>query len=42
LTGLLRDPALVRVWLVCAEETVVGYIVLTFGYSLELLGRDRS
>jgi GNAT superfamily N-acetyltransferase len=40
LTGLLRDPALVRVWLVCAGETVVGYIVLTFGYSLELLGRD--
>jgi GNAT superfamily N-acetyltransferase len=40
LTGLLRDPALGRVWLVCAGETVVGYIVLTFGYSLELLGRD--
>jgi GNAT superfamily N-acetyltransferase len=40
LTGLLRDPALGRVWLVCAGETVVGYIVLTFRYSLELLGRD--
>ncbi len=39
-TALLRDPALGRVWLVCAGETVVGYIVLTFGYSLELLGRD--
>jgi GNAT superfamily N-acetyltransferase len=40
LTGLLREPAFGRVWLVCAGETVVGYIVLTFGYSLELLGRD--
>lgn len=40
LVGLLRDPALGRVWLVSAEESVVGYIVLAFGYSLELLGRD--
>jgi GNAT superfamily N-acetyltransferase len=40
LTGLLGNPALGRVWLVCAAETAVGYIVLTFGYSLELLGRD--
>lgn len=40
LTGLLRDPALGLVWLICAGETEVGYIVLTFGYSLELLGRD--
>jgi GNAT superfamily N-acetyltransferase len=40
LTGLLGDPALGRGGLVCAGETVVGYIVLTFGCSLELLGRD--
>jgi GNAT superfamily N-acetyltransferase len=40
LTGLLPDPTLGRVWLVCAGETAAGYIVLTFGYSLELLGRD--
>jgi diamine N-acetyltransferase len=40
LTGLLLDPAFGRVWLICAGENVVGYIVLTFGYSLELLGRD--
>jgi diamine N-acetyltransferase len=40
LTGLLRNPAFGRVWLICAGETVVGYVVLTFGYSLELLGRD--
>jgi GNAT superfamily N-acetyltransferase len=40
LTGLLRDPALGRVWLICDGDSVVGYIVLTFSYSLELLGRD--
>jgi diamine N-acetyltransferase len=40
LTVLLRDPALGCVWLICAGEDVVGYIVLTLGYSLELLGRD--
>jgi GNAT superfamily N-acetyltransferase len=40
LLGLLRDPAFGRVWLICDQENPVGYIVLTFGYSLELLGRD--
>jgi GNAT superfamily N-acetyltransferase len=40
LTGLPRDPALGRVWLICDGDSVVGYIVLTFSYSLELLGRD--
>jgi ribosomal protein S18 acetylase RimI-like enzyme len=25
---------------VCEQETPVGYVVLTFGYSLEFLGRD--
>ena len=40
LTGLLRDPSLGHAWLIRAGDNVVGYIVLTFGYSLELLGRD--
>jgi GNAT superfamily N-acetyltransferase len=40
LLGLLRDPAFGRVWLICDRENPVGYVVLTFGYSLELLGRD--
>jgi GNAT superfamily N-acetyltransferase len=40
LIGLLRQPVFGYVWLICAGESVVGYIVLTFGYSLELLGRD--
>jgi diamine N-acetyltransferase len=40
LLAFLRDPSLGRAWLVCEEEIPVGYIVLTFGYSLEYLGRD--
>jgi len=40
LRGLLRDPAVGRVWLICDGETRIGYVVLTFGYSLEFLGRD--
>jgi GNAT superfamily N-acetyltransferase len=40
LMGLLHEPAFGRVWVIWAGETAVGYIVLTFGYSLELLGRD--
>jgi len=40
LIGLLRDQSLGRVWLILDRETPVGYIVLTLGYSLELLGRD--
>ena len=42
LAELLADPALGRVWLVEArrEETeVMGYAVLTLGYSLEFGGR---
>jgi GNAT superfamily N-acetyltransferase len=29
-----------RAWLICDGDMAVGYIVLTFGYSLEYLGRD--
>lgn len=36
----LRNPTFGRAWLVCEEKTPVGYILLTFGYSLEYLGRD--
>src|SRR5262249_51595343 len=37
---LLRHPSFGRVWLICDHEMPVGYIALTFGYSLEYLGRD--
>lgn len=40
LLGLLRDPAMGRVWLIRFGQEDVGYVVLTIGYSLEFLGRD--
>jgi diamine N-acetyltransferase len=40
LLDFLRDPAFGRAWLICDRDTPMGYIVLTFGYSLEYLGRD--
>src|SRR5579863_2675948 len=40
LVNFLRDPTMGRAWLICDEETPVGYVVLTLGYSLEFLGRD--
>jgi diamine N-acetyltransferase len=40
LLALLREPLFGRVWLVCDGDVAVGYVVLTFGYSLEFLGRD--
>jgi len=33
-------PSFGRPWLICDPDIAVGYIVLTFGYSLECLGRD--
>src|SRR5262249_4179236 len=40
LLALLREPLFGRVWLVCDGDVAVGYVVLTFGYSLEFRGRD--
>jgi len=40
LDELIRDPTLGRVWLIRLGDATVGYIVLTFGYSLEFHGRD--
>src|SRR5215467_7554183 len=40
LLGFLCEPAYGRAWLICDHATPVGYVVLTFGYSLEYLGRD--
>jgi GNAT superfamily N-acetyltransferase len=40
LIGLLQEPAYGRVWLISEGATVIGYVVLCFGYSLEYLGRD--
>jgi GNAT superfamily N-acetyltransferase len=40
LRKLLASPDLGRAWVFLDEETPVGYIVLTFGYSFEYHGRD--
>jgi GNAT superfamily N-acetyltransferase len=40
LLQLLHDPSLGATWLISDGDTVVGYIVLTYGFSLEFLGRD--
>jgi GNAT superfamily N-acetyltransferase len=40
LLAFVREPLFGRAWLICEGPTAVGYIVLTFGYSLEYLGRD--
>jgi GNAT superfamily N-acetyltransferase len=37
---LLDDDSLGRVWLIRSGGETVGYVVLTFGYSLEFHGRD--
>lgn len=39
LETLLRHGALGRAWMICLDADVVGYIVLTFDYSLEYRGK---
>ena len=40
LEKILDDSSLGRVWLIDVEGAPVGYLVLTFGFSLEFQGRD--
>ena len=37
---IVEDASLGRVWLIYRQETAIGYVVLTFGFSLEYHGRD--
>jgi GNAT superfamily N-acetyltransferase len=37
--NLLRDPSLGRIWMICLGKDAVGYIVLSFDYSLEYGGK---
>ena len=37
---LLTNDALGRIWLIRTQQEIIGYIVITFGYSIELQGRD--
>lgn len=38
--NLIRHPEWGRIWFICRKLEVVGYVVLTLGYSIEYLGRD--
>jgi len=40
LAGLLNNPAHGSAWFINADGSVAGYIVVTFGYSLEFQGVD--
>ena len=40
LAQLLNDPRLGRIYLIRTGGELVGYLVLTFGFSLEFKGRD--
>ncbi len=40
LRQLLDDERYGRVWLIQADDEIAGYVVLTFGFSLEFKGRD--
>ena len=41
LQAIIEEPSLGRLWIISAREAI-GYIVLTFGYSLEFHGRDAT
>ncbi len=40
LAQLLADETLGRVWLIEVDDGAAGYVVLTYGFSLEFHGRD--
>ena len=40
LEKIVDDLSLGRVWLINHEDEAIGYLVVTFGYSLEYHGRD--
>ncbi len=42
LEGLLGDPRWGLAWLIEADGALAGYVVLTFGYSLEFGGREAT
>ncbi len=40
LSQLLENPDLGLAWIIKFESSTVGYLILTFGFSLEFAGRD--
>lgn len=39
-SALIGDGRLGRLWVACERESVVGYLAVTLGFSLEYRGRD--
>jgi GNAT superfamily N-acetyltransferase len=40
LEQIVMDPSLGRIWLIYESSNVIGYVIVTFGYSLEYRGRE--
>ena len=40
LLDLIENELYGRIWMISREDTAIGYVALTFGYSLEYHGRD--
>ena len=40
ITTLVGDPALGAIWLLSCQDSIVGYLALCYGYSIEFGGRD--
>lgn len=40
LKKFVSNPELGRLWLIICEGEIIGYLVLTFGFSFEFRGRD--
>lgn len=40
LEAFTSNPELGRLWVILLEEAVIGYLVLSFGFSFEYRGRD--
>lgn len=40
LGNFIDDPTFGRVWLISVDRELVGYLILTLGYSIEYGGRD--
>ena len=42
LKGIFKNSTLGNIWLILWGEEVIGYLILTFGFSMEFGGRDAS
>ncbi len=40
LTELMKDPLLGRIWQIHQEQQVIGYTLITFGFSIEYEGKN--